>query len=93
MKLSVIIVSYNVKYFLEQCLCSLEKAAEGIEGLGFAIPIDLVSSSISEILDKGYISGRPTIGVEVEYGSLNVWTPKGVYIVSTTNSSLKSTIK
>jgi GT2 family glycosyltransferase len=30
-KLSVIIVSYNVKYFLEQCLCSLEKAAEGIE--------------------------------------------------------------
>ena len=31
MKLSVIIVSYNVKYFLEQCLCSLEKAAEGIE--------------------------------------------------------------
>ena len=26
MILSVIIVSYNVKYFLEQCLCSVEKA-------------------------------------------------------------------
>ena len=70
-------------------IVNAKKAAEGIEGLGFAIPIDLVSSSISEILDKGYISGRPTIGVEVEYGSLNVWTPKGVYIVSTTNSSFK----
>lgn len=26
MRLSVIIVNYNVKYFLEQCLCSVEKA-------------------------------------------------------------------
>ena len=31
MKLSVIIISYNVKYFLEQCLCSLEQAAAGID--------------------------------------------------------------
>jgi len=27
MQLSIIIVNYNVKYFLEQCLCSVEKAA------------------------------------------------------------------
>ncbi len=31
MKLSVVIVNYNVKYFLEQCLDSLEQAAEGID--------------------------------------------------------------
>lgn len=31
MKLSVIIVSYNVKYFLEQCLHSVEAATEGID--------------------------------------------------------------
>jgi GT2 family glycosyltransferase len=30
MILSVVIVSYNVKYFLEQCLSSLKKAVEGI---------------------------------------------------------------
>lgn len=30
MKLSVIIVNYNVKHFLEQCLNSLEQAAQGI---------------------------------------------------------------
>ena len=28
--LSVVIVNYNVKYFLEQCLYSLQKSAEGI---------------------------------------------------------------
>lgn len=31
MQLSVIIVNYNVKYFLEQCLCSIVKAAYGIQ--------------------------------------------------------------
>ena len=31
MKLSVIIVSYNVRYYLEQCLLSLVRATEGIE--------------------------------------------------------------
>ena len=31
MQLSIIIVSYNVKYFLEQCLCSVSKAIAGID--------------------------------------------------------------
>ena len=31
MKLTVVTISYNVKYFLEQCLNSLEQAAKGIE--------------------------------------------------------------
>ena len=31
LKLSVIIVSYNVKFYLEQCLHSLRKATEGME--------------------------------------------------------------
>jgi O-antigen biosynthesis protein len=31
MQLSVIIVNYNVKYFLEQCLCSVSKACRNIE--------------------------------------------------------------
>jgi len=32
MKLTVIIVNYNVKYFLHQCLCSVERALAGIDG-------------------------------------------------------------
>ncbi|HLL44577.1 MAG TPA: glycosyltransferase family 2 protein, partial [Segetibacter sp.] len=31
MQLSIIIVSYNVKYFLEQCLCSVQKAIEHLK--------------------------------------------------------------
>lgn len=31
MKLSVIIVNYNVKYFLEHCLCSVQKAVKNID--------------------------------------------------------------
>ena len=31
MQLSVIIVNFNVKHFLEQCLCSVQKAIEGIQ--------------------------------------------------------------
>lgn len=31
MKLSIVIVSYNVKYFLEQCLSSVERAVDGID--------------------------------------------------------------
>ncbi|MDO4995165.1 MAG: glycosyltransferase family 2 protein [Bacteroidales bacterium] len=31
LQLSVVIVNYNVKYYVHQCLCSVEKAAQGID--------------------------------------------------------------
>src|SRR5213075_2019900 len=31
MDLSVIVVNYNVKHFLEQCLCSVQKAITGMQ--------------------------------------------------------------
>lgn len=31
MQLSVIILNYNVRYFLEQCILSVQKALEGID--------------------------------------------------------------
>ena len=37
MKLSVVIVSYNVRSYLEQCLQSVQKALEGIEGEVFVV--------------------------------------------------------
>lgn len=36
-----------------------------IEGLGFAIPINDVKNVISDILDLGYVSGRPFLGVSL----------------------------
>jgi glycosyltransferase involved in cell wall biosynthesis len=32
MQLSVIILNYNVRYFLEQCVLSVQKALQNIEG-------------------------------------------------------------
>lgn len=37
MKLTVIIVNYNVKYFVEQCLISVERALQGLEGEVFVV--------------------------------------------------------
>ena len=37
MKLTVVIVNYNVKYYIEQCLNSLEKALKGIESEIFVV--------------------------------------------------------
>ena len=36
-----------------------------IEGLGFAIPINDVKGVINDILDLGYVSGRPFLGVSL----------------------------
>lgn len=40
-------------------------AAEGVEGLGFAIPIDTAIVSINHLLQLGYIPGTPALGVSV----------------------------
>ena len=45
MQLSIVIVNYNVKYFLEQCLCSVRKAIEKIDAE--IIVIDNASSDDS----------------------------------------------
>ena len=47
MKLSVIIVNYNVRYFLEQCLKSLFQALEGIEAEVFVVDNNSVDGSVT----------------------------------------------
>ena len=34
-----------------------------VEGLGFAIPISTAKPIIDELIEKGYVSGRPSIGI------------------------------
>lgn len=45
MKLSIVIVNFNVAYYLEQCLKSVEKAIEGIESEVFVVDNDSVDGS------------------------------------------------
>lgn len=42
----------------------------GIEGLGFAIPIDSVASSIDDIIEHGTITGKPMAGISIYDGSV-----------------------
>lgn len=52
MKLSVVIVNYNVKYFLEQCLHSVQNACRGIETEVFVVDNNSVDGSIRMVREK-----------------------------------------
>ncbi|MES2799448.1 MAG: glycosyltransferase [Bacteroidota bacterium] len=51
-KLSVIIVNYNVEYFLEQCLNSVKKALEKIEGEVFVVDNNSIDGSVDMVQRK-----------------------------------------
>ena len=36
----------------------------GVEGLGFAIPSTTVKEVVDQLLSRGYVAGRPTLGIE-----------------------------
>lgn len=63
-----------------------KNAGEGIEGLGFAIPIDTVKPIIESLIRFGYIQGRPKIGIgtrDVTQQMADYYKiPKGVYVSS-----------
>jgi len=52
MKLSVVIVSYNVKYFLEQCLHSVRKALKNIPAEVFVVDNNSVDGSCNLVKEK-----------------------------------------
>lgn len=52
MKLTVVIVNYNVEYFLEQCLLSARKALEGIDSEVFVVDNNSVDGSVAMVREK-----------------------------------------
>ena len=52
MKLSVVIVNYNVAFFLEQCLRSVYKALNGIESEVFVVDNHSVDNSVRIVREK-----------------------------------------
>jgi len=61
-------------------------AASGVEGLGFAIPINEAKPVIEDLKAYGYVKGRPMIGISgrevTEEDSKMYDIPVGIYIVS-----------
>ena len=59
-------------------------SSAGVEGLGFAIPSTTVSDIVNQLIDKGYVSGRPHLGIEGEtissFYQFYYRLPKGLFI-------------
>jgi O-antigen biosynthesis protein len=51
-RISVIIVNYNVEYFLEQCLNSVEKALQYVEGEVFVVDNNSIDGSVEMVRQK-----------------------------------------
>ena len=66
MKLSVIIVNYNVRYYLEQCLLSVEQALTGVCGEVFVVDNNSTDDSIPYLKSKfpwvRYIENTENVG-------------------------------
>ena len=52
MNLTIVIVNYNVRYFLEQCLLSVEKAIAGIDAEVFVVDNNSVDGSVAMVCNR-----------------------------------------
>lgn len=70
---------------------SVKIASSGVEGLGFAIPIDEAKPIISDLINHGYVKGRPVLGIMGRNITADVSRmynyPEGVHVESTVEGS------
>ncbi len=63
----------------------------GVEGLGFAIPSATVKEVVDQLIQQGYVSGRPALGFQFEqlsvFYQMYYRLPEGLYITSVTEDS------
>jgi serine protease Do len=46
-------------------IVNAKSSGDSIEGLGFAIPIDTAYTIAQDLIENGYVSGRPALGISV----------------------------
>ena len=84
MKLSVIIVNYNVEYFLDQCLSSVNKAMENIDGEVFVVDNNSIDGSNDMVLKKyptvKLIANKKNVGFSTA-NNQGIKKSKGEYIL------------
>jgi GT2 family glycosyltransferase len=83
MQLSVIILNYNVRYFLEQCVLSVQKALENIDGEIIVIDNNSADDSCAmmqqRFLDVKLIQNKENVGFP-KGNNIGVAIAKGEYI-------------
>jgi N-acetylglucosaminyl-diphospho-decaprenol L-rhamnosyltransferase len=82
--LSIIIVNYNVKFFLEQCLCSVIKAIAGIEAEVLVIDNDSADGSVGYLRPKfsfvRFIENKENLGF-AKANNIGLALAKGKYVL------------
>lgn len=62
-----------------------------VEGLGFAIPIHVAKEVIDQLIETGYVPGRPSLGVEITVPDLQYRlyfnVPDGLYVTDVDEGS------
>ena len=65
-------------------MSSYSSTSSTVEGLGFAIPITAAKPIIDELIEQGYVSGRPAIGIRGQNLDLRAFyfyhMPRGVVV-------------
>lgn len=61
-------------------IVNAKQADTGIEGLGFAIPIDRASKCVNDILEYGYVKGHSSLGVAVQTVSVSAGFSSSTYV-------------
>ena len=79
MKLSVIIVNYNVRYFLEQCIISVQKATRAIDAEIIIVDNNSMDDSCAMVKDT-----FPTITlIEINFIDANLYDFANITLPST----------
>ena len=72
-------------------MSSYYSASATVEGIGFAIPVAIAKPIVDELIENGFVSGRPAIGISGETlpRSLRMYyqLPDGIYIRAVTEGS------
>ena len=70
---------------------SLASGSASVEGLCFAIPISSAKDIINDLINNGYVTGRPQLGITgadiTEADSQRFGLPQGVYVYSVADDS------
>ena len=69
-------------------IVNAKQSSAGIEGLGFAIPANVVVKDIKDIFNSGYITGRAMLGITVQYGTSKNTGETGVFVTDAGNTGL-----
>ena len=73
---------------------SVKVNANGVEGMGFAIPISEANPIVADLLEYGYVKGRPIIGISTrdvtEYMAKSYSWPQGSQVMSVSSEQAAS---